>query len=236
MQRANTHPGTFCHVRVQKEIALLTRKKRKRNINRPNVSEGCMTHCPSVNSQLIRSAVARHQETSRPRRGWPGLNVCHMTTRLTWRDGRVLGGREWKADLCKHTANKQTNPRGRGNPRRLGPNPAQWHQWNAKRRQWVWFNVVTKQTKKKHWFWQVLFHERLKKTPNLHISQNPWFNLQYCCWKKEKKGSPTSGTRGEAEKRAETESLAKACEGRWQLRREEEGMPCCGFVCFCVSV
>lgn len=53
---------------------------------------------------------------------------------------------------------------------------------------------------------------------------------------KNKKGPLHRGREEKAERWAEPASLSKAREGRWQLRREEEGMPCCGFVCFCVSV
>lgn len=99
-------------------------EKKERKINRPNVSEGCVTHCPSVNSQLIRCAVARHQKVSRRRQGWPAGVKCsshdHMFHSAL---GGGVGWGGWKADLCKHKANKQTNPRGRGNPPRPGPIP-----------------------------------------------------------------------------------------------------------------
>lgn len=70
-----------------------------------------MAHCPSVNSQLLRCAadpnMARHQ---RPQIHFtimrdPGLNVHHITENTLHSTGK------WKADLCKHKADK--NPKVR---------------------------------------------------------------------------------------------------------------------------
>lgn len=80
-----------------------------------------MTHCPSVNSQLIRCTAARHQKASVPPRV-AGVK-CLSHDHISHSAGMGGEGWWWKADLCKHKANKQGNPRGRGNPPRPGQIP-----------------------------------------------------------------------------------------------------------------
>lgn len=75
-----------------------------KKINRPNVSQGCMAHYPSVNSQLIRCAVdpnkARRQKASRTLHHHE-TQVRHITTHFT-REGN---GRQ----ICVNT--KPTDPK-----------------------------------------------------------------------------------------------------------------------------
>lgn len=64
-----------------------------------------MAHCPLVNSQLIRCAVdpnkARHQ---RPRIHYAIMREARVKRSSHYHTLHLA--RKWKADLCKHKANK----------------------------------------------------------------------------------------------------------------------------------
>lgn len=179
MQRTNAprniSPRPSSNFFFQRNCTLDEKKERK--INRPNVSEGCVTHCPSVNSQLIRCGAVRHQKVSRRRRGWPARVKCSSHDRtfhsVGGEDGRQISVNTKPTN--KQTLEVEVTRRDRDQSHSATP---------VKCKASTLSLVQCGHKTKKHWFWQVLFHERLIQTPNLHISRNPWFNLQYCRWKK----------------------------------------------------
>lgn len=158
-----------------------------------------------------------------------------MTTRLAWRDGRNRGRGRWKADLCKHKANKQTNPRGRGNPQRPGNKFRPATPLKRKSVDSEFGGLKTKEGEKKHWFWQDFFHKRLIKTPEkcAHFFKilGSIFNTDAGKEKKKKERENGVSYIEDEEKAERRASRSTACEGRWRLRREEAGTSCLSVDC-----
>lgn len=127
-------------------------ENKERKINRPNVSEGCVTHCPSVNSQLIRCAAARHQKVSRRRQGWPAGVKCSShdhTFHSAWGWG---GGRQISVNTKptnKQTPEVEVTRRDRDQSRSATPVKCKASTLSLVQ--------CGHKTKKKHWFWQVFF-------------------------------------------------------------------------------
>lgn len=93
------------------------RNKEKREINRPNVSEGSATQRPSAHSQLVRCAGARRRKASGRRGGEAGWLARHMIKRPAQWDG--MGGIGRQITVNTKPTNTQTP--------RVGANAAESH-------------------------------------------------------------------------------------------------------------